>query len=224
MKKIVEKLKRKLRPAPDMARDWEARAQENALHYIADFREQWDDLDEFFLTGKHDVDKLMAMANWLEDEMKRGRLLEIGCGVGRMTRHFADHFDHVVGIDISPTMIQRAGELNGHLANASFRVNSGSDLADFETDSFDFVLSYIVFQHIPSEDIIAGYIAESLRVLKPSGTFFFQARNMPQYEEIGTYAGAPISVERVKRIAVDAGRQARVVEGEGTLFCYFEIK
>ncbi|MCC5877460.1 MAG: hypothetical protein JJU11_14665 [Candidatus Sumerlaeia bacterium] len=32
-----------------MKRDWESRARENALHYIADFREKWDDdLQGFF--------------------------------------------------------------------------------------------------------------------------------------------------------------------------------
>lgn len=201
---------------------WELRARRNALHYIADFRESWDDnLDEFFLTGRDDVEKFLRPTNWGDTRDKS--LLEIGCGVGRMTRHFAPRFARVVGVDISPTMIRRALKLHRGFTGIEFYTNSGSDLSRFDDNEFDYVISYIVFQHIPDPTIIYGYVREALRVLKPAGRLRFQARNDHAHPVPGTYNGASIDVQRVAAIASECGRKLLSVEGIGTAECFIEI-
>jgi SAM-dependent methyltransferase len=48
-------------------------------------------------------------------------VIDLGCGDGRQTRLLAHHFQTVVGVDISPSAIQRASAA-GNPANVSFRV------------------------------------------------------------------------------------------------------
>jgi FkbM family methyltransferase len=108
------------------------------------------------------------------------RILEIGCGVGRILKPLRERFAHVDGVDISPKMIEFA---QNYLANArgsgSVRHNSGSDLSGFPDATYDLVFSTIVFQHIRSASVVRSYFREALRVLKPGGHFRIQVH---QYE------------------------------------------
>ena len=200
---------------------WERRARQNAMHFVADFRSGWDNTDAFFQSGKHDVDKFIADAKW--GDTSQARLLEIGCGMGRMTKFLIPWFRHVDAIDISPTMIWKAKNLHSPKDNVAFHVGNGVDLHEFPDKTFDFVLSYIVFQHIPDAQVILGYIAEALRVLKPTGRFRFQARTDNAHAEPDTYDGASIRREDVERVVHKAGFKLERVTGEGTQYTYFEI-
>src|SRR6516165_9410620 len=80
-----------------MRQDWDARARENARHYVANGQEQWSD-DEFFASGEQ------AMANFILNDMinicqgkdpQSMRIIEIGCGAGRLTRAFSKIFGEV---------------------------------------------------------------------------------------------------------------------------------
>ena len=210
-------------PSQRMKRDWEHRARENAMHYIADFRPDWQgDEQAFFASGLDDVRQFLDRAGWAEH--RGGSLLEIGCGLGRMTRHLAAHFDRVVGLDVSPTMVQRARELNTQLSNVEFVEGNGVNLGQFSDAHFDRVMSYIVFQHIPAPELVEGYIAEGLRVLAPGGEFFFQARDDHGHDGRNTYDGAAIRRARVEQIAQRAGRSVVRVEGEGTQMCFYLLR
>jgi hypothetical protein len=55
-------------------------------------------------------------------------------------------------------------------------VTSGSDLGPFADNSFDFVYSYVVFQHIPSKEIVLSYLREAQRVLRAGGVLCCQLR------------------------------------------------
>jgi len=206
-----------------MARAWEDRARRNAMHYVADHRAVWDDEAAFFQTGADDTAKLLGMAGW--GDTSGGRLLEIGCGVGRMTRHLSRSFEHVTAIDISPTMISKAKALNASTGNARFEVSSGTDLGLQPDAHFDFVLSYIVFQHIPEANIVYCYVREAVRVLKPGGRFLFQVRNDPGYvPHYDTYDGAAVDLPEIQRVAEGAGSSMLRTIGAGTQYCFIEIQ
>lgn len=49
-------------------------------------------------------------------------IVDVGCGNGRYARAFAAHFPKVLGIDVSPTAVDKAGKEAGALPNVSFRV------------------------------------------------------------------------------------------------------
>ncbi len=44
--------------------------------------------------------------------MTFGKALDFGCGVGRLTQALADYFNEVAGVDVSPTMVNKALEYN----------------------------------------------------------------------------------------------------------------
>ena len=90
---------------------------------------------------------------------------EIGCGIGRITRWFAEGFGEVHGIDVAPEMIGQG--VNGWPPTGMWCciLVLDSTCANSLPDAhFDLVFSYIVFQHIPSAAAIRNYIREAGRV------------------------------------------------------------
>jgi SAM-dependent methyltransferase len=161
----------------EMKRFWNKRAKENAPFYIATWRGFGrSDTEGFFLSGE-DVASFVEESGYVPTG--QDQMLEIGCGVGRMTHGFARLFGAVHAIDISGEMIAQAREHLGHLPNVHFYETSGSDLAPFADASMDFCFSFIVFQHIPSKDVIFKYVREAGRVLKSRGVFYFQVNGLP---------------------------------------------
>jgi ubiquinone/menaquinone biosynthesis C-methylase UbiE len=95
------------------------------------------------------------------------RVLEIGCGTGVISLGVAPHAAEIVGIDISPEMVEiaeRKAERQG-ISNVDFRVGDGYALP-FEDGSFDAVLLFNTL-HVVREP--AALLREAHRLLKPSG-------------------------------------------------------
>ena len=152
-----------------MARTWDRLAATDPMHFVATSRRRWS-ATEFFDSGRPDVERVL---DWVGPGVPRRRMLEIGCGLGRTAVHFARVFERVDGIDISPAMIHAARQ-HALPENVRLTVGSGRDLAPYEDDAFDLVFSTLVFQHIPSVTVIAGYLAEIARVLRPDGAAVLQ--------------------------------------------------
>lgn len=47
-------------------------------------------------------------------------LVDVGCGSGQSTHLFAEHFNKVVGVDVSPDQLSQGREQYKHLTNVSF--------------------------------------------------------------------------------------------------------
>ena len=93
-----------------MQRDWDERARENARYYVATGNTDWSD-EEFFASGEKAIaeDILTDMINICQGkDPKAMRVLEIGCGAGRLTRALANLFGEVHAVDVSGEMIARA--------------------------------------------------------------------------------------------------------------------
>jgi ubiquinone/menaquinone biosynthesis C-methylase UbiE len=80
-------------------------------------------------------------------------------------------------VDISAGMIEQAQRLNDAHPACEFRLNTGGDLRQFESGSFDFVYSNIVLQHLPSVTAIAAFLHELIRVAQPDGLVVFGLAN-----------------------------------------------
>ncbi|MFH1145075.1 MAG: class I SAM-dependent methyltransferase [Candidatus Eisenbacteria bacterium] len=157
---------------------WDEKARENATYYVSSYRPyDRQDPEEFWKWGEILTQRFLNEAQF--DFSGREEMLEIGCGIGRMTRCFARRFAVVHAIDVSQEMIAQAGENLAAFANVQLHLGNGRDLSAFADGRFDFVFSYITFQHIPKAAITARYIAEAGRVLKPGGGFYFQVNNAP---------------------------------------------
>ncbi len=131
-------------------------------------------LADFWGTGEAHVERLAALfAAHLGRELRPGRSLDFGCGVGRVLLPLARRSVQVVGVDVSPSMLaeaRKATEAKG-MANVELVEFTGS-LAGLR-GPFDFVHSYIVLQHIPVDQGLA-LIAELLGLLAPGGLAMLQ--------------------------------------------------
>src|SRR5829696_4110067 len=74
-------------------------------------RAAWD-VEAFFSTGRADALRFIADLTRIAPDAGRLRALDFGCGVGRITRTLADHFESVDGVDVARSMIARARDLN----------------------------------------------------------------------------------------------------------------
>ncbi len=129
--------------------------------------------EEFFETGKQEIKDVMQYVEKLGLLQQRGRALDFGCGVGRLTQALANYFEEVVGIDIAPSMVKRAKRYNRFGARCMYYVNGADNLRLFSDQEFHFIYTHIVLQHMRPE-YAKSYIKEFLRVLKPQGVLIFQ--------------------------------------------------
>ena len=131
-------------------------------------------LERFFETGRCEIDQTMTIARDLGYPRGHTRVLDFGCGPGRLTRALASHFDEALGVDISETMIHRAKALHEGFPQCRFFINARSDLSIFPDQYFDMVYCDIVLQHVPNRSQIFDYIREFVRTLRPTGLIVFQ--------------------------------------------------
>ena len=205
-----------------MRADWDQRARENARHYVNTANTQWTD-DEFFASGETTVAEeiLTDMGNICQGKPPAGmRVLEIGCGAGRVTRALARLFGEVHAVDVSGEMVRRAGEaLRGH-PNAFVYQNSGKDLSVLPEREFDFAFSSIVFQHIPSREVIENYVHEVHRLLRPGALFKFQVQgdSTLQTRPDDTWLGVPFSERQAVDMAYRCGFDPRYRHGAGSQY------
>jgi SAM-dependent methyltransferase len=205
--------------ARQMRKDWDQRARENARHFVATSQHEWTD-EDFFESGRiwisyHIVPYLDLLSAGLKpSEM---RVLEIGCGAGRMTMGLSEIFGWIDAVDVSPEMIAVARNSLAHCSNVGFQVNNGIDLKLFSGEQFDLVFSAIVFQHIPSKVIIGNYIREAYRVLRPGSFFKFQLQGrsiLP--EDTSTWVGVGFTEKELTAAAKAAGFRVHCMTGAGT--------
>jgi ubiquinone/menaquinone biosynthesis C-methylase UbiE len=213
-----------------MKRDWDDRACHDAKWFINTLRLQQTD-EEFDRTGKVEVERLILadLPLLTQDRDPRSlRLLEIGCGMGRMTRHLAEIFGEVVGTDVSGEMIRQARQWLRGIDNIQLHETNGIDFSIFPDESFDLILSAYVFQHIPSVEVIASNIREAWRLLKPGGFFKFQTSSitMLDFEETekDTWIGASFPESEIRKFASESDGQLISIFGSGTQYCWTTIR
>jgi SAM-dependent methyltransferase len=205
-----------------MQRDWDDRARENARFYVATGQENWTD-DEFFASGEQTVSEeiLTDMINICQGkEPRQMRVIEIGCGAGRITRALAKLFGEVHAIDVSGEMVARARSALVGTPNAFVYQNNGKDLAVLPDGPYDFAFSTIVFQHIPSRDVIYSYVKEVHRLLRPGALFKFQVQGDASMETTpdDTWLGVPFSDEAAVEMADKCGFEPRYRHGAGSQY------
>jgi SAM-dependent methyltransferase len=218
---------------------WDARARENA-EYFVDNRLDYNDGDEqfFWQQGAKDLETMLASVG-APPLRPTDAVLDIGVGVGRLSRALAPQVGALTGIDVSREMIARAAE---NLAAHDVRliVGDGTSLAPLRDASFDVVISLVVFQHIPDPQITLGYVRETGRVLKPGGWAAFQVSNdpaihtadyprpsllrrllgrAPQGTDDPAWRGSAVDLDAVRAAASDARMTVAATSGEGTQYC-----
>jgi SAM-dependent methyltransferase len=216
-------------PLEQMRHDWDERARQNARHYVANGQEDWTD-EEFFRSGEitledHVYSDLTNICR--HRDPKSMRVLEIGCGAGRITRALARFFGEVDAVDISGEMVRLARQALQGYPNARVFQNNGKDLSvlnrgilqrlGFRRRRFDFAMSYIVFQHIGSRQVIESYVRAVNRVLMPGALFKFQVQGYPldAGEIDASWLGVPFTEAEARAMADRCGFEMRYQFGAG---------
>jgi len=178
----------------ELQSNWNTFGKQDPLWAIATWPDKkgnrWE-LREFFELGKKEIAGVLDHLTLLGVPVPRGRALDFGCGVGRLTQALAQHFDEAVGVDIAPSMITLANRYNRHGSRCTYRLNEVDDLELFPSESFDFIYTNIVLQHmLPAYS--KSYIREFMRVLKPGGIMVFQLPSeRAESEKPGTQGPLP---------------------------------
>lgn len=156
---------------------WERLGQEDPLWAVysrPDKRGGRWNLDEFLATGETEVARLESLLRRHAGEgLALRRVLDFGCGVGRLTLAWRRRAEQVTGVDISEPMIQRARRIAEGMTGIDYVVNARPDLAVLPSDSLDLCFSFVCLQHIPWP-VARGYIAEFGRICRPGGWVLFQ--------------------------------------------------
>ena len=206
-----------------MQEDWDTRARENAHYFIVNSSKEWNER-EFYRSGEINVanDVMPDMSRICGGSRSPLELtaLEIGCGVGRMTRMLARIFGHVTAVDVSKEMIERARVNLADLDNVTLILGDGATLSLVPDESHDFAFSFIVFQHIPSTDVIASYCREVCRVLRTGSLFKFQVNGVvwERHDRPDTWVGVSFSESGAQRLCEQGGFKWEMSQGAGTQY------
>ena len=120
--------------------------------------------------------KIFELALKYIDLKKIKNVLELGCGIGFVSRYLAETYNlKVVGTDYDDEQIQLANKLQPKIDRLSFQVEDAEKLS-FEDSSFDLVLSQNVFHHIPNWE---NAIKEIARILCSGGYFVWLDLTFP---------------------------------------------
>jgi hypothetical protein len=199
--------------ASRMRRFWDARAREDALHFV-DSREPYKDgdLDRFWAHGERDLDTLLTT---LDVTVRQGDLvLDLGCGVGRLTRVLAKRAAHVIALDVSPEMLRGAVShvVFQHIPDAKITLGYveelGRVLKPGAWAAFGLSTDPKVHQPPPPEERGTSR-REMLRGL---------VGRQPRGTQAPEWLGSAVPLEALGAVATSAGLVLEDIDGSGTQF------
>ncbi len=125
----------------------------------------WTD-EEFYAIGKVHWDQFLE--HWMKYGVDNECCVEIGCGVGRLTKHLSGSFKMIHALDVSEGMLAYARD-RIRSANVTFHLTDGIRIP-LSGESATAVFSTHVFQHFDSLQHAEKCFAEAERVLTPGGS------------------------------------------------------
>ena len=98
-------------------------------------------------------------------------VLDLGCGIGRVSAALAPRCRSVLGLDVSPNMVAEARRRHGGGPNLRFGATPGTGLSALGAASFDLVLAVDSFPYVVQAggDVADRHLADAARVLRPGG-------------------------------------------------------
>jgi SAM-dependent methyltransferase len=230
-----------------MRRFWDARAREDAFFFVDNTgRYGAPDTERFWSSGEETLrvfSERLGVSVAPDDVV-----LDVGCGIGRLTRALAGRSREVLALDVSADMLAQAKKLNPQLENVSWLQGDGVSLAPVQAASVDAIVSFVVFQHIPDPAITLGYVREMGRVLRPRGWSAFQVSNDPGVHEASSrrpglrarlatlvgraprgqrdpaWLGSAVDLDELAAVADSAGMDVERVEGARQQFCLVVLR
>ncbi|MEM9039273.1 MAG: class I SAM-dependent methyltransferase [Actinomycetota bacterium] len=150
-------------------------------------------LEQFVATGDQEVPSYLTVFGLREtgtptDEQT---IVEIGCGIGRMTSAFTREYAHVIACDLDPGFLERCHETVSRFGKVdrllTVQVTDGQTL-ELAPDSADVAFSYITFQHCDADDALE-LTSEAVRVVRPGGRIALNYRSRGPWDVVLLPAG-----------------------------------
>lgn len=111
------------------------------------------------------------LRGWLP-ENKQAKILDVGCGYGRMLQFFSKRgYTDVTGVDMSPEQIEFARTIHPNVVQANALEFMGG-----HEEQFDMILAVDLIEHL-TKDQILQFLDLSHRALKPGGQLIIQTPN-----------------------------------------------
>lgn len=128
--------------------------------------------DQFSETRKNLWPELEELREYIKE---KERILDLGCGNGRLFEFFKDKKVTYIGIDSSPKLILKAKKKYGNYFKTADILS-----LPFSNDYFDSIWSIAVFHHIPSKELRLKALKEIRRVLRKGGRVIITCWNFYQ--------------------------------------------
>jgi cyclopropane fatty-acyl-phospholipid synthase-like methyltransferase len=142
--------------------------------------------ERFFESGRrHVAESLAAIDSLVGADFECRAALDYGCGVGRLTLPLAEHYEQVYGVDVSPSMLREAERNAARMGLLNVEWVPTERLGEL-SGAYDFVQSYLVFQHIPvreGERIFAALVCG----LRPGGVGSIHVALRPSHPATGAF-------------------------------------
>ena len=173
-------MSKKLNKTPQqLKQDWEDAA--NHKQYRNFVAQGFTKEKAFREVGKKSTVHLLDTLKAHTITLRGKRIVEIGCGVGRMTEFLAKETGFIYATDISMNMLRRFRERLGDLPNVVLLCTPYIHM--IPDNSIDAIISLFVFQHNP-EDLVEKFFADRARALKHGGYFVFQLSVVPEHQVV----------------------------------------
>ena len=188
------------------------------------------DLDAFYATGRTEIAEVLAA---LPTDAPRHLAVDWGSGTGRLTFALAEHFEHVLAVDVSRSMLSQLTTRSERM-NLADRVTATHLEAAHPSGQADLVVSLLVLQHLPSKDAAEAALAGMLGWLRPGGHLVVElpdraatrrARLQPRYHAYRVARALGVSPARlharglsgISMLTLDSAAVHRTVVGAGGL-------
>lgn len=197
---------------------WNKLARKNPKFYIVSKAGEGINEEQFRKIGQENYLDLVLNDGLLKKYMpdfKDKTVLDIGCGIGRLSELFAADFREVYGVDISEEMIEQGKDRLEILKNVHLYATDGLHYP-FENDFFDLIFSFVVFHHMPSTEVVEQNFKEVYRTLKTGGIAKIQIRGGKRPLRWQWYHGYAFSKDEALEVLRKTGFKIIKTEGENS--------
>ncbi|MCB9832183.1 MAG: class I SAM-dependent methyltransferase [Planctomycetes bacterium] len=218
--------------APLLKAEWRARARSPRGRFYVASHPGWQDDETWERQAVIDADFVLLGLD--PEALARMKVLEIGCGNGRLARQIAPRVARYHGFDLCETYLAEARTVTTGLGRTRFLEGDGARIpAALNDERYDLIFAAAVFIHCP-RPIVVAYLEQALPLLVAGGRFRFQVLADPEDGEgyvplealaAGTESRTRDFVDEVLADQADA-REEELVEGshyQGHLFRYREL-
>lgn len=163
--------------------------------YITDVQESYDQVAEeygtrFFHELEHKPLDCELLNRFVKAVQGSVPVADIGCGPGQVTRYLSERGANVLGVDLSPHMVEQARKCNPGI---EFRQGNMASL-DVDDESWAGIVAFYSIIHIPREQVVS-VLQEFRRVLKLNGLLLLSFHQGEETVHLDEWWGKKVSLD-----------------------------